>query len=157
MNQAYTLGNDSELRLPALDCSGPARKVASPPSTRILHRRDRRQRRRRGQAWPLNSAVYAEGNVVYVLQASAPDSGVIIRRKSADRSASAQPRPRPPSTCAAPCTAPAPLGWKHSKANVAHNTPAAIAKYTLSGNTASAVLVSIVAGGTGIWRPSSFR
>jgi hypothetical protein len=43
-----------------------------------------------------------------------------------------------------------PLGWKHSKANVAHNTPTAIAKYTLSSNTASAVLVSIVASGTGI-------
>jgi hypothetical protein len=82
MNQAYTLGNDSELRL-LLGYSGPPRAgriTAVNPTSYTVEIADADNAA--VEAWPLNGAVYAEGNIVYVLQAeNAPDSGVIIGRK----------------------------------------------------------------------------
>ena len=152
MNQAYTLGNDSELRL-LLGYSGPPRAgriTAVNPASYTVEIAD--SDAAAVAAWPLNGAVYAEGNVVYVLQAeNAPDSGVIVGRKGALTALGiGTASPQAALDVRGPMYSTGPLGWKHSKANVAHNTPAAIAKYTLSGSTASAVLVSIVAGGTGI-------
>ena len=152
MNQAYTLGNDSELRL-LLGYSGPPRAgriTAAGPASYTVEIADSDDAA--VEAWPLNGSVYAEGNIVYILQAeNAPDSGVIIGRKGALTALGiGTASPQAALDVRGPMYSTGPLGWKHSKANVAHNTPADIAKYALPGSTASAVLVSIVAAGTGI-------
>ena len=84
LSTAYELANDSEMRL-LLGMSGPPRAgriaaVAGTPYTVQIADGDNAT----VTAWALNGAVYATGNVVYVLQAeNAPDSGVIIGRKGA--------------------------------------------------------------------------
>lgn len=84
LSTPFQLANDSEMRL-LLGMSGPPRagriaavnavsytvEIADGDNATV-------------EAWPLNGAVYAANNVVYVLQAeNAPDSGVIIGRKGA--------------------------------------------------------------------------
>jgi len=152
MNQAYTLGNDSELRL-LLGYSGPPRAgriTAVNPASYTVEIAD--SDAAAVEAWPLNGAVYAEGNVVYVLQAeNAPDSGVIVGRKGAlTRLGIGTASPQAALDVRGAMYSTSSIGWLYGK-NIPDNAATAIARVNFpSGALLGAFLVTVSVSAVGV-------